>query len=258
MSYSIRILKYGTQLVPGPQVYFQSGWDERVNFDFFVFLIQGEGVTAVVDCGMDDSSAINALIASSLGPEYLIATRPDRRGVAELLDAEGVSLDAVDYVALTHFHSDHVANVAIFPRARILVSAAGWAALQDLRMRIPQMVADPVFPTSAINYVEELLEQRVDLMPDGETPLPGVTIKHVGGHTADSAAFTVPTGEGRVLIPGDTIWTYSNLWNNIPVGSAVNVQECFETMSWARESGDIVLPTHDPLVLERHPRGIHA
>ncbi len=258
MSYSIKILKYGTQLVPGPQVFFQSGWDRRIEFDFYVFLIQGEGLTAVVDCGMDDASAINALISSGLGPEYQILTRPDRKGVTELLAGEGVSLEDVDYVALTHFHSDHVSNIALFPRARFLISHSGWQELMELRQRIPNMVSNPIFPTSAITFIENMLEERVDLLADGETPLPGISIKHVGGHTADSAAFVIPTGEGRVVIPGDTIWTYENFESNTPVGSAVNISECFEAMSWVRQTADLILPTHDPLAAIRHPRGVHA
>lgn len=258
MSYSIKILKYGSQVVPGPQVFFQAGWERRVTFDFYVFLIQGEGITAVVDCGMDDASAINSLISSGLGADYQISTRADRKGVAELLAGEGVSLDDVDYVALTHFHSDHVSNVALFPRARFLISEAGWSGLQELRKSIPKMIADPIFPVASIDFIERLIGERVDLLQDGATPMPGVSIKHLGGHTVDSAAFSIPTGEGHVIIPGDTIWTYENLETDTPIGAAVNIAECFRAMSWARQTADLILPTHDSLLLSRYPEGIRA
>ena len=256
MSYVITPLRYGTQQVRGPQVFFQGHWDERIEFAFYVFLIQGEGRTAVVDCGIDDPSAINDLLAAGLGPDGLVRLREDRRGVAELLAAEGVALEDVDYVALTHFHSDHVGNVAMFPRARFLVSGEGWRRHQRLLSERPQMVPDPVFPTAAVSFLEDVLADRVDLLEDGATPLPGMSVRHVGGHTADSAAFTVPTEDGVVVIPGDTIWTYANLDGDVPVGAAVDVAECYAAMEWARTAGDLVLPTHDPLVQQRHPRGV--
>lgn len=258
MTYSIKPLKYATQRVPGPQAFLQSSWSDTVDFDFFVFLIQGEGMTAVVDCGMDDPSGINSLLLAGLGPQYLIRARPDRADVAALLAEEGVRLEDVDYVALTHFHSDHVSNVALFPRARYLISSGGWAELERLRSEIPQMIADPVFPAASIDYIEEMLEERVDLVDDGPTPLPGVGIRHIGGHTADSAAFTVPTAEGTVLIPGDTIYTYANLETDTPVGSLVDVAACYRAMKWAREVADLVLPTHDPLIIARHPGGVRG
>ena len=255
MTYTITPLRYATQQVRGPQVFFQGHWDERIEFAFYVFLIRGHGVTAVVDCGLDDPTDINEFIAPGLGPDGLIRLREDRRGVAELLAAEGVALHDVDVVALTHFHSDHVGNVAMFPRARFLLSRPGWDRHQRLLADRPQMVPDPVFPAAAVDFLQQVLEERVDLVEDGPTPLPGVHIKHVGGHTADSAAFTVETEEGTVAIPGDTIWTYANLRDDVPVGAAVDIAECYAAMDWAR-AADLVLPTHDPLVERRHPRGV--
>ena len=255
MSYTIKALHYATQRVRGPQVFFQSGWDARIDFYYYVFLIRGEGATAVVDCGTSVFAPVNDLLRGDLGEEGLARPTRGEHAVTALLESEGVAPQDVDVVAITHFHWDHVGNIDLFPNARFLVSADGWKRHQDLRANVPQMVGDPIFPAKAMEFIAAHAE-RVDLTPDGATLLPGVEIRHVGGHTADSAAFTIPTEEGRVVIPGDTIWTYANLERDMPVGAAVDIRQCYEAMAWARSAGDLVIPTHDPGVLRKHPDGI--
>ncbi|MBO0801562.1 MAG: N-acyl homoserine lactonase family protein [Nocardiopsaceae bacterium] len=255
MSYTIKPLHYATQQVRGPQVFFQSGWDERVEFYYYVFLVRGEGLTAVVDCGTSTFAPVNELLLADLGTEGLARPTRGEQAVTALLAEEGVRPQDVDVVAITHFHWDHASNVELFPNARFVVSERGWKVHQELRRSVPGMVADPIFPARVTDFLAEQAE-RVDLTADGATPLPGVEIRHVGGHTADSAAFTIPTEEGRVVIPGDTIWTYANLERNVPVGAAVDIRQCFEAMEWARSAGDLVLPTHDPEILRKHPAGI--
>jgi len=255
MSYTIKAMHYATQQVRGPQVFFQSGWDERIDFYYYVFLVRGECVTAIVDCGTSTFAPVNEALRRDLGEQGTARPTRDGQAVTALLAEEGVRPQDVDVVAITHFHWDHVGNVGLFPNARFLVSEQGWKAHQDLLARVPQMAADPVFPAQATDFLAANAE-RVEFTADGPTLLPGVDIRHVGGHTADSAAFTIPTEEGRVVIPGDTIWTYTNLERDLPVGAAVDIRQCYEAMAWAKSAGDLVLPTHDPAILRRHPDGI--
>jgi glyoxylase-like metal-dependent hydrolase (beta-lactamase superfamily II) len=235
-----------------------SAWDQWVRFNYYAFLLRGEGHTALIDCGIDDLAAFNAMNLTALGERGLV--RPSRREgmmLSALSDA-GVRAEDVDTVCFTHFHADHAANARLFPRARFLVSAEGWQRLSELYRNAPHMVPDPLFPRDVVAYLRDLLDERLDLAPDGETTLPGVTIRHVGGHTADSAAFIIPTSAGSALIPGDTIWLYRNLEANIPVGSNVDVRACFDAMAWARQAADICLPTHDPELMLRYPDGVVA
>jgi glyoxylase-like metal-dependent hydrolase (beta-lactamase superfamily II) len=255
VSYTIKALHYATQQVRGPQVFFQAGWDERVDFYYYVFLVRGEGVTAIVDCGTSTFAPVNEMLRRDLGEPGIARPTQGEQAVTALLAQQRVRPQDVDVVAITHFHWDHAANVALFPNARFVVSAPGWKAHHDLRTNVPAMVADPVFPEQALEFLAARAEQ-VELTADGPTLLPGVEIRHVGGHTADSAAFTIPTEEGRVVIPGDTIWTYANLERDVPVGAAVDIRQCYDAMAWARTAGDLILPTHDPAILRRHPAGV--
>lgn len=257
MTYSIKALHYATQVVRGPQVVFQGAWDERITFYYYVFLVRGEGLIALVDCGMDDVGPLNEVLRPALGSEGVVRLTTREQSVAALLGDEGVRPEDIDVVAFTHFHADHIANARMFPQARYLVSTTGWRQHRSILGSFPQMVAPPVFPSEVIEFLAQVEEERLELAPDGETTiLPGVEVRHIGGHTADSAAFVIPTGEGPVIVPGDTIWTYRNLEEDHPVGSAVDILQCYQAMAWARESGHLVLPCHDPGILERHPHGI--
>lgn len=253
--FSIEILRYGTQLVPGPQVYYQSGWDEWLHFDFYFYLLKGDGVVGLIDCGMDDPGPLNHAVVGSLGTRGKIQTLSPGNLMQDLLSEHGVSIEDIDFVAVTHLHADHVANALQFPKARFLISREGWDRFNTLQNRQPEMVADPAFPSGVVEAFQNGFKGRLDVMPDGHTDY-GIGIKHIGGHTAESTAFTVTTRSGEVVIPGDTVWTYKNLDENIPVGSCVDLLECYEAMDWVRSSGDIVLPSHDPLVLDRYPNGI--
>jgi glyoxylase-like metal-dependent hydrolase (beta-lactamase superfamily II) len=256
MPYSIKALCYATQQVPGPQVYLLDRWYDWYTFNYYVFLIRGEGRTILVDCGMDDVEGFNRLLAAGLGERGLVRPSPREHAVIELLADQGVRPEAVDTIAFTHFHADHASNVRLFPRARFVVSAEGWRRFGVIRRECPRMAPSPLFPAESVAFLEEVRQTRLDLVEDGETPVPGIEIKYVGGHTVDSAAFVIATDAGRVVIPGDTIWTYRNLEQDVPVGSTVDVRQCYDAMAWARGAGDVVVPTHDPLVLDRHPGGL--
>jgi len=76
LTYTITPLRYATQQVRGPQVFFQGHWDERIEFAFYVFLIRGHGVTAVVDCGLDDPTDINEFACARIAAAWRSSSRP--------------------------------------------------------------------------------------------------------------------------------------------------------------------------------------
>lgn len=256
--YSVRALHFAVQEVPAPQALWMSGWDQWLTYNYYAFLVRGEGHTMLFDCGIDDLTAFNAMCRAALGERGVVrASRREGMLIAALADL-GIQPEDVDTVAFTHFHGDHSANARLFPRCRFLVSDKGWRAYDTLCREAPQMLPDPLFPARTLSYLRDVLEERVDLVPDGETSIPGIRIKHVGGHTADSAAYLIPSSVGEVLIAGDTISLYRNLEADVPVGSNVDLRACYDAMAWARTAADVVVPSHDPKVLERHPAGVIA
>lgn len=255
MSARIDILHYALQQVPGPQAFFQAHFDEWFTFAFYAFLIRSEGRNVLLDCGMDDSEPLNALCRASLGDRGVVRPNNRESRITELLDRHGLRPEDIDVVAFSHFHIDHIANARLFSRARFLVSDEGWSRHMATRQSFPQMTPDPAFPAAVIDFLVEVKEERVDLVRDGPTSVPGLSVRYVGGHTLDSAAFVAETDEGSVVFPGDTISARRNLEDDHPVGSAVDIAQCYRAMAWARSAGEVILPSHEPDLLQRHRGG---
>lgn len=114
----------------------------------------------------------------------------------DALAAHGLALDDVDTVVLTHAHWDHVQNVSLFTRARVLIHPA---ELRYARAPLPDDGATPPW-TSAIldrNPIEEVSE--------GSDVVPGVSIVEAPGHSPGTIAVAVATAEGTALVTGDAI-----------------------------------------------------
>ena len=71
-----------------------------------------------------------------------------------------------------------------------------------------------------------------------------------------SQAFTVQTREGLAVFPSDTVFYYENLEKNHPVGLAINIEDCYLAMDRVRKLADIVVPPHDPVLLQQFPDGV--
>jgi glyoxylase-like metal-dependent hydrolase (beta-lactamase superfamily II) len=251
MTWSLTVLPYATQEVPGAQVFNQTRWEERRTFAFYVFLLRRPGTVALIDCGMDAPGPLNAAIEDALGPGGLITPLPSGGLLTGILAAHGVSPGDVDLVALTHLHADHVGNAALFPNARFALSETGWRAHLHLAERQPALVPPAAFPPGAREHLRRAeADGRLLLTDDGEL-LPGLHARHLGGHTHDSTGYVVETGAGRAVVPGDVVWTFDNIATGVPVGSHVDAAECHAALEWVREAGDHVLPSHDPLTLVR-------
>jgi glyoxylase-like metal-dependent hydrolase (beta-lactamase superfamily II) len=255
--WSVTTLRFAEQELPSRFVLHHDRSGTWSRFAYYVFLLQSEGMIGLVDCGIDDLSTLNGPIVSARGRRGAI--RPvDGGSVSGLLRQRGITVNDIDFVAVTHLHADHIANIDQFPNALAILSETGWRRHWDVLHRFPQMVPPPTFPSTAIAGLRARAGDRLELADDGPTSIPGVHIRHIGGHTVDSAAFIIETSEGKVVVPGDTIYTYRNLEEFRPVGSYVDLAQCYETLEWAQSAGDITLPCHDPLVADLYPNGIGA
>jgi glyoxylase-like metal-dependent hydrolase (beta-lactamase superfamily II) len=255
-TYSIKAIKYCEQTVPGPQMFHMARWDEWMEADFFVFLLRGDdGSIGLVDTGVRDVHEINPFVVNGVGQRGRFRMDMATQSIPRLLRQEGVDPADVNYVLLTHLHYDHASNVKLFPNARFLVSRAGWHLTLD--PPAPELTPDVAFPRDVIGYLAGEARDRLILADDEEPEiLPGIGAFYVGGHTPCSQAITVQTKQGIAVFPGDTVFYYENLDKNHPVGLAVSIVECYQAMERIREIGGILVPPHDPRLLQKHPDGV--
>ena len=123
--------------------------------------------------------------------------------------AAGIDPKAIDLIAISHFHPDHINglkdkdNETVFPNAEIMVSAAEWkfwmddanlsAAPNDLKLtfRNQRRIFSDI--ATAVTRFE----------PDQEIA-PGITALAAPGHTPGHTVFTIHSGDKSLLVLGDT------------------------------------------------------
>jgi glyoxylase-like metal-dependent hydrolase (beta-lactamase superfamily II) len=161
--------------------------------------------------GVDDDSAwslpfnaflaragdANVLVDTGVGPpggnEQFLTDRAGR--LPELLADAGVKPGDIDLVVHTHLHVDHVGwnmqdGAPFFPRARYIAHRADFENFTTAQAHRPY-VRDQLAALHATG--------RLELIDSGATPLAGVEIEHVPGHTSGSCIVTI----GSVTFVGD-------------------------------------------------------
>jgi glyoxylase-like metal-dependent hydrolase (beta-lactamase superfamily II) len=216
--------------------------DGPMPIDYYVWLIRGNGREIVVDLGFNEAAA------KARGRELL-------RNPVEGLALLGCDAATVETVIVTHLHYDHVGNFDLFPKARF--------HLQDKEMAYAtgRHMAEPVFNLGfnvedVVGMVREVYKGRV-VFHDGDAEIaPGVTLHHIGGHTAGMQSVRVPTRRGNVVLASDAAHFYANIEEVRPFPFIYHLGDMvdgFRRLYELADSKQHVVPGHDPLVLRRYP-----
>jgi glyoxylase-like metal-dependent hydrolase (beta-lactamase superfamily II) len=108
-TYEVYVVKYAESMPPhGTRFYGHDPHDAPTPMDFFVWVATSLEHTVVVDCGFTAATAAR---------RGRIFHRTPADGLALL----GIASDTVRHVVLTHFHNDHIGNVADFLAATFVV-----------------------------------------------------------------------------------------------------------------------------------------
>ena len=172
-----------------------------------------------------------------------IKQKPEER-TRQLLKSVNVDPGDVSHVIVTHLHQDHYECYDLFENAQLVVNRKGFLEnLLGIKRNVMKALATK-WPDS------------LHLAKDEEEILPGIRVFWVGGHSICSQAVAIETSKGTAIITGDVAFKYRNIEENIPIGLAYNTEQCMAAMERIRREADIILPGHDPEILERHPNGI--
>ena len=97
-------------------------------------------------------------------------------------------------------------------------------------------------------------EGRLVFVDGAREVVPGVSVQKVGGHTAGMQIVTVAHAKGRAVVASDASHYYRNFEERIPFNTLHDLPgmyRAFDTIRDLASSPDLVIPGHDPLVLER-------
>lgn len=210
--------------------------------DYFVWAAVGPAGTIVVDAGFTPE------VASRRGRTHLASP-------IDLLAAIGVRPAEVRDVVITHLHYDHTGYLPSFTAAQFVLQEAEmafWTGRHAGRGEFKRLceASDLTF------LVRANVEGRVRQLTGDREVLPGISVHLVGGHTPGLQIVRVRTARGWVVLGSDATHYRENLDSDRPfaiVHTLPLMYDAFDRMHELAGPGGIILPGHDPGVLEQFP-----
>lgn len=251
--YEVTCLPVGRGEVPGPELFWMSGWDQWYPLLFQTVLVRGDGVTALVNTGpARDLAPMNAHWAQLLG-ERAAMRREDGEFVLDQLASHGVTPDDVTHVILTPLQLYTVSNVMAFGNARICIAERGWVHFHTTHAHPHDDRATSIPDDVLVHLVTEAWP-RVHLLGDEDELAPGLRTWWCGTHHRASIVVEADTAQGTVAI-SDAFFYLENLDRDHPIGINENMHEALHTYDRVRRTADIAVPLYDPKNLDRFPAG---
>lgn len=216
----------------------------RVNMAAFAMLVRGPGFNLVADAGLGDklSPKLNNIFDVHQRERSLILALADR----------GISVNEITHFVFTHMHFDHAGGATeagedgrlrpVFPRAVHYVQA-GHLAWANNPSDKDKASFDPQ------NW-EAVVDAGLMRELEGEaSPVPGVELRVVHGHTAGMQMVLVQDGDAGFLYSVDTFPTRAHLkphyipaFDNHPLAT---LEEKRALLEEAYERRWIIAPGHD-------------
>ena len=220
----------------------QDPHDGPMPLDYYVWLARSAERTILIDTGFSRE------IAERRKREFI-------RCPIESLSLLGVESSSLRDVVLTHLHNDHAANLEKLPNATIHLQDAEMAYATGRYMRHSccgsAYELDEIVRLLRMNYAG-----RVEFH-DGAAELgPGVSLHRVGGHTAGLQFVRLWTRKGWLVVASDASHFYENFETSHPFHLVFHVGQMldsFRALKRLATSPDMIVPGHDPLVMQRFP-----
>ncbi len=215
------------------------------------YLIEHPKGTILVDTGWHEDIRINprkhlGLLASSMFKGRLSAGK----AVHEQLADYGIKANEIEYVLLTHLHSDHVSGIKQVAQAKqILVSQPEWkAAHRELGYVKSMWAGVNLTPFELTPIPHGPYKLGLDLFQDGS-----VYLVYTPGHTAGQCSVLVQTVKGWVLLASDVGYAARSFKEGILPGVKTNRTDAQLSLNWTRafmerEDCWVALANHDPKV----------
>jgi hypothetical protein len=256
MPFAVRVLKVGQVEIPGPELFWMSAWDDWYPLFFNVVLIQGDGVTALVNTGApDDLTPLNEIWVSILG-ERSRYVRGEGETLVEQLASAGVRPEDVTHVVVTPFQLYSTGGIPLFENAQICLSKKGWIHYHTTHAHPHDNRWTSISKEVLVHLVTDAWE-RVRLLEDEDEVVPGLRTWWTGTHHRASIAVEIDSAAG-VVVASDAFFYYENVEENRLLGINENMYEGLAAYERTRRVADHIVPLYDPRVFERYPGGVVA
>jgi hypothetical protein len=256
MNFAVRALPVGRTEIPGPELFWMDGWDQWFPLSFNVLLIQGEGVTALVNTGAPaDLGPLNEIWSSILGPRARYE-RDESETIEARLAAVGVRPDEVTHVFATPFQLYTTAGIPLFTNAQLCLSKKGWIHYHTTHRHPHDNRWTSISPEVLVHLVTDAWD-RVRLLEDEDEVVPGLRSWWAGTHHRASVAVEIDSTAGTV-VASDAFFYYENVEDDRLLGINENMYEGLACYERTRRVADHIVPLYDPKVFDRYPGGVIA
>lgn len=197
-------------VVPKPMWERQVEADERnrITLAMRCLLIEADGRRILVDTGAGNKTS------EKLRAIYGIDNDGDPTRLETSLRRAGVEPSEIDLVVATHLHFDHAGGQTCFrkdgsigpafPNAQVLIRRGEWEAAHSDNRRIRSSYTKEDFDPLDAAGVLDLTEGDMEVVP-------GVSLVHLPGHTADHQGVVVDLGGETIWFPCDLAPTAAHL-----------------------------------------------
>lgn len=240
------VVRYGTRQTTKSECYYNFRAyrepDAEMTMDYFFWIFRSAEQTIVIDTGFSPEAAIARKRQPVVAP-------------ADALARLGIDPKDVKLLVLTHAHYDHAGNLGLYPNANIVMSRKEfefWGTDMGKRPQYDHHI-DPL----DIERIQALhREGRITLLDAPQnTLIPGIELYELGGHTPGQMAVVVEMPEGPVILASDAIHYYDELEQDRPfavLDSLADMYRGYERIrEWLQRPGAVVIPGHDPDVMNR-------
>jgi len=241
-NYEIYAVKYATRAAQRRDHFIGGDPHEApMPMDYFVWVIRNRERLFVVDTGFTSE------VAARRKRTFI---RDPKEGLALL----GIDAAAVEDVILTHLHYDHVGTFHDFPNARFHLQDDEIAYATGRHMRHDRF-SHGYEVEDVVGIVRLVFKDRVTFHKGESELAPGVSLHHIGGHTAGLQCVRVSTARGWVVLASDASHYYEHMETGrcfpttFHLGDMV---EGYDTLRRLAASPQHIIPGHDPLVMERY------
>jgi glyoxylase-like metal-dependent hydrolase (beta-lactamase superfamily II) len=232
---------------PVDAILFATDRGKTMTLPFSYCLVKGGGHQYMFDTGYNDVA---------LGMKWG-APAGAWSSIADNLRKLGTSPDQITDTMIGHMHWDHAGGTSDLPASTFWVQkkeiefAAG--EITQKKHTMAGFVEADVLAMVRLNW-----EGRVRVVKGDEANiLPGISLYLTPGHTAGTQTAAVPTRKGIIPICGDTVYTYRNLNENIPLGFGYDLVQMLNSYDKVRQimgTGKIFVPGHDPDFFNMFPK----
>jgi glyoxylase-like metal-dependent hydrolase (beta-lactamase superfamily II) len=219
---------------------------DRMPISYFVWLVVGPHGSVLVDTGFAESTA------RQFSRTYVASPR-------DAVRAAGVDPDGLETVVLTHLHYDHAGCTADFPVASFVLQdreMAFWTGRHAHQVANGLGMPHLVLPEDVLAVCAANFAGRVRFVDGSADLMPGVSVHRVGGHTPGMQVVRVTTVLGDVVLASDASHFYENIERDRPfaiLDSVPGALQAFADIRALASDPDLIVPGHDPAVLDRFP-----